>query len=98
MNLEISPLICSAYQGGFVIYRLCLLEEFRNEQMNFNKTLLEQLQKQDDYIKNSINERDRKLMTALKESIETKKQIAAIAEEVEKEKERNRKSWWQFWK
>lgn len=73
-------------------------EEFKNEQMQFNKTLLEQLGKQEDYIKNSINERDRKLMTALKESIETKKQIAEIAEEVAKEKERNKKYWWQFWK
>lgn len=73
-------------------------DEFKNEQMNFNKTLLEQLQKQEDYIKNSIDERDRKLMAALKDSMETKKQIAAIAEEVVKEKERNKKSWWQFWK
>lgn len=51
-----------------------------------------------DPIKNSINERDRNLMHALKETMETKKQIAAIAEEVVKEKERNKKSWWQFWK
>lgn len=73
-------------------------EEFKSEQMNFNKALLEQLGKQEDYIKNSINERDRKLVTALKESLETKKQIAEIAEEVAKEREKNKKSWWQFWK
>ena len=74
-------------------------EEFKSEQMQFNKTLLEQLEKQQDYIKNSINERDRKLMAALKESMETKKEIAAIAEEVGKKKRNGiTKSWWQFWK
>ena len=63
-------------------------EEFKNQQMDFNKKLLEQLEKQDDYIKNSINERDLKLIAAIKESIETRKQIA----------EEKRKSWWQFWR
>ena len=63
-------------------------EEFKNQQMDFNKKLLEQLEKQDDYIKNSINERDLKLIAAIKESIETRKQIA----------EERRKSWWQFWR
>ena len=63
-------------------------EEFKNQQMEFNKRLLEQLEKQEDYIKNSINERDLKLIAAIKESIETRKQIA----------EEKRKSWWQFWR
>ena len=63
-------------------------EEFKNQQMDFNKKLLEQLEKQDDYIKNSINEGDLKLIAAIKESIETRKQIA----------EEKRKSWWQFWR
>ena len=63
-------------------------EEFKNQQMEFNKKLLEQLEKQEDYIKNSINERDLKLIAAIKESIETRKQIA----------EERRKSWWQFWR
>ena len=63
-------------------------EEFKNQQMEFNKKLLEQLEKQEDYIKNSINERDLKLIAAIKESIETRKQIA----------EEKRKSWWQFWR
>lgn len=74
-----------------------LLEEFstfRNEQMEFNKKLLEQLQKQEHYIKNSIEERDNKLMLALKESMETRRQLAAAAEEFEKAK---RKKWWKFW-
>ena len=63
-------------------------DEFKNQQMEFNKKLLEQLEKQEDYIKNSINERDLKLIAAIKESIETRKQIA----------EERRKSWWQFWR
>ena len=63
-------------------------EEFKNQQMDFNKKLLEQLEKQDDYIKNSINERDIKLIATIKESLETRKQIA----------EERRKSWWQFWR
>jgi len=63
-------------------------EEFKNQQMDFNKKLLEQLEKQEDHIKNSINERDIKLMAAIKESLETRKQIA----------EEKRKSWWRFWR
>lgn len=63
-------------------------EEFKNQQMEFNKTLLQQLEKQQEYIKNSINERDLKLLAAIKDSMETRKQIA----------ESKRKLWWQFWK
>ena len=63
-------------------------EEFKNQQMEFNKKLLEQLEKQDEYIKNSINERDQKLLAAIKESMETRKQIAEEA----------KKSKWKFWK
>jgi len=79
-----------------------LLEEFsafKNEQMEFNKTLLEQLIKQEHYIKNSIEERDKKLMFAMKESMETRRQLAAAAEaEAEREKHKKKKVWWQFWK
>ena len=63
-------------------------EGFKNQQMEFNKKLLEQLEKQEDYIKNSINERDIKLIAAIKESMGTRKQIT----------EEKRKSWWQFWR
>lgn len=70
-----------------------LLEEFeafREQQNSFNQELLKRLDKQQDYIKNSINERDRQLTEALNEIIETKKQIASTEEKS--------KSWWQFWK
>ncbi|MDI7742729.1 MerR family transcriptional regulator [Lysinibacillus fusiformis] len=77
-----------------------LLEEFstfKNEQMEFNKTLLEQLIKQERYIKTSIEERDKKLMFAMKESMETRRQLAA-AVEAERVREKKKKVWWQFWK
>ncbi len=59
--------------------------------------MVDQLQKQQDYIKDSIDERDKKLMLAIKESMEVQRQLASA----EEEKENTRKlksSWWQFWK
>ncbi len=70
---------------------------FKNEQQQFNQQLIEQLQKQQDYIKNSIEERDKKLMFAIKESMEMRRQLVA-AEEEKKENEKKKKSWWHFWK
>lgn len=67
---------------------------FNKEQMEFNKKLLEQLQKQENYIKHSIEARDNKLLFALKESMEARRQIAAAEAEREKEKIK----WWKFWK
>ncbi|HWK22722.1 MAG TPA: MerR family transcriptional regulator [Ureibacillus sp.] len=73
---------------------------FKSEQMEFNKKLLEQLMKQEQYIKNSIEERDKKLMFAMKESMETRRQLAVAEAEREKERERDKKKkvWWQFWR
>ena len=76
-----------------------LLEEFKifkQDQMEFNQKLFEQLQQQQEYIKNSIEDRDQKLMFALKESMEARRQLAA-AEAVAIE-ENKKKSWWKFWK
>ncbi|HWL13944.1 MAG TPA: MerR family transcriptional regulator [Ureibacillus sp.] len=77
-----------------------LLEEFttfKNEQLEFNKLLIEQLQRQETYIRDSMEGRDNKLMIAMKESMETRRQLAA-AVEAEQEKEKEKKVWWQFWK
>lgn len=63
-------------------------EEFKQQQQEFNKQLLKQLQEQQNYINNSIESRDQKLMQALNEIRETKKQIATTEE----------KRWWEFWK
>lgn len=68
-----------------------LLEEFstfKAEQQRFNDVLLQQLGKQQDYIKKAIDERDKKLMLALKESQEVRKELASA----------NQTKWWQFWK
>lgn len=64
--------------------------DFKEQQNNFNKALLERLDKQQNYIENSVAERDRNLMETLKELQDTKKQIAAAVD--------NEKKWWQFWK
>lgn len=70
--------------------------EFNKQQAEFNKTLIEQLQKQENYIKNSLEERDNKLMIALKETMEVRRQIAAA--EIEEKVEKKKKSKWKFWK
>lgn len=66
-------------------------DEFKQQQQDFNKELLIQLKQQQDYIQNNLEERDRKLMEALRESQETRKLIAATQEEQKKKK------WWRFW-
>jgi len=72
--------------------------EFNKEQMEFNKKLIEELQKQELYIKNSIKERDTKLMLALKELMESRREIAAaVVTELENRKKR-KENWWKFWK
>lgn len=65
---------------------------FKANQENFNKELLNQLQKQQEYISNKLEERDQKLMLTLKETLETKRQLAITSAEVSKKK------WWEFWK
>ena len=67
-------------------------EEFKEQQQDFNKELLNQLKNQQDYIQNSLLERDKKLMEALRETQETRKLIAVAPEE-----EENKKKWRQFW-
>lgn len=59
-------------------------------QEEFNKALLERLEQQQSYIDNSIKRRDEQLMNAMRQSLETQKQLA-IAETLEKEKA---KPWW----
>ena len=65
--------------------------------MQFNMKLLERLEKQQNYIENSVEERDKKLMLAIKESMETRRQLAAEEAEAEVEKEKKR-PWWKFWR
>lgn len=64
-------------------------EKFKTQQEEFNKELLEKLMDQQGYIQNSLLERDKKLMQAIRETQETKKIIATVQE---------KKRWWRFWK
>lgn len=70
-----------------------LLDEFKSFKLNqeaFNRELLKQLEKQQEYISNKLEDRDEKLMLALRETMETQKQLAlTVAEE--------KKKWWKFW-
>lgn len=73
-------------------------KSFQNDQMNFNKELLAQLEKQNNYIKNSLEERDRNLMLSLKETLETKKQLTLAIEEMKKENEKKKRSIFNFFR
>ncbi|WLR44499.1 DUF3967 domain-containing protein (plasmid) [Bacillus carboniphilus] len=60
-----------------------LLEEFqqfKDQQFEFNKQLISKLEKQNEYINNRLEERDRKLMQEIRENLETRKMIAAAEE------------------
>lgn len=57
------------------------------EQKEFNKVLLEKLEKQQEYINSRLDQHDKLLMESLKESMEARKQIAATKNE--------KKSFWQ---
>ncbi len=61
-----------------------------DKQEEFNRLLLEKLEQQQRYIDNSLNRRDEQLMLAMRESMETQKQLA-VAETIQKEQ---RKAWW----
>lgn len=82
--------IASASDTSDVAYTK-LLEEFttfKEQQQRFNDALLRQLQTQQDYIKKSLEERDKKLMLSMRETLEVQKQIASTKQ----------KKWWKFWK
>lgn len=62
-------------------------KSFKEQQQSFNQELIQQLNKQQEYINNKLEERDKTLMIALKESMETQKLLASSKQ----------KSWWKFW-
>ena len=61
---------------------------FQQQQMEFNKELIQEIRSQREYIENRLEERDRLLMQSIRETLEVRKEIAATSE----------KKWWQFWK
>ena len=64
-------------------------ETFKNNQMQFNMKLLERLEKQQNYIENSIDERE--VINVTIKNVKTRKQLV---EEAELEKEK--KIWWKL--
>ncbi len=63
-------------------------EEFKAEQAEFNRKLLEEIQRQQQYIKDSLERRDQQLLESLKKGQENKKEAHAA----------EAKKWWEFWK
>lgn len=61
-------------------------EQFNQELLRFNRELIQRLEEQQKYIEESLKKRDELLMQSLKESMETRKMIAAAKEEDEKKK------------
>ncbi|PFD26339.1 DNA-binding protein, partial [Bacillus thuringiensis] len=53
------------------------LREYSEKQEEFNKLLIEQLQKQQDYIDNKLEKRDQKLLETIREVQETKSLTAS---------------------
>ena len=67
-------------------------EAHNQQQKAFNQELINQLQKQHEYITENLKQRDKALMSAMKESMEAQKAIAASVQEQKKKK------WWKFWR
>ena len=68
-----------------------LMEEFKTfqqQQMEFNRELIEEIRNQKQYIETRLEERDSLLMQSIRDSLEVRKEIAAASE----------KKWWRFWK
>ena len=67
-----------------------LAEEFKTfqeQQMNFNKELIQEIRNQQEYIEQRLEQRDRLLIQSLRETLEVRKEIVTA-----------KKKWWQFWK
>lgn len=66
---------------------LVQLQKDMNEQKKFNQSLLETLQKQQEYISTKLEERDKRLMESIREIQAAKKETAST----------HSKKWWEFW-
>lgn len=73
---------------------LTALKEQLNKQEQFNKALVDQLQRIDKKIDRSSLERHNQLTQDLKDTLETQKLVAAASEEEKKEKKKGFFSWW----
>ncbi|MEI4618381.1 DUF3967 domain-containing protein [Bacillus cereus] len=75
-----------------ILKRLIYLEDYTQKQDAFQKELLAQLQKQQQYIQDRLEKRDQALMTSIRELQQEKRVLieqAAASQE--------KKPWWRFW-
>jgi len=67
-----------------------LMEEFKTfqqQQRELNQELIQEIRNQREYIENHLEERDRLLLESMRQTLETRKEIATAD-----------KKWWKFWK
>lgn len=74
------------------------MKKAMNEQNKIIQSLVEHMHKQQEYIDTKLEERDRKLMAAIRENQEGRKQVAVTNHEQEKTTFDNDKKWYEFWK
>lgn len=74
------------------------MKKAMNEQNKIIQSLVEHMHKQQEYIDTKLEERDRKLMAAIRENQESRKQVAVTDHEQEKTTFDNDKKWYEFWK
>ena len=74
------------------------MKKAMNEQNKIIQSLVEHMHKQQEYIDTKLEERDRKLMAAIRENQEGRKQVAVTDHEREKTTFNNEKKWYEFWK
>ncbi|WP_144519323.1 DUF3967 domain-containing protein [Bacillus thuringiensis] len=74
-----------------ILKRLIYLEDYTQKQDVFQKKLLAQLQKQQQYIQDSLEKRDQALMTSIRDLQQEKRVLIEQAASQEK------KPWWRFW-
>lgn len=69
-----------------------------HEQNEIIESLIDQMKRQQEYIDNKLEERDRKLIAAIRENQESRKQIAVADSEKERMTPTKDKKWYRFWR
>lgn len=73
------------------------MKKAMHEQNIIIQSLVDQMKKQQEYIDTKLEDRDRKLIAAIRENQEDRKQIAVANDENDRMIP-NQKQWYQFWK
>lgn len=74
------------------------MKETMNEQNKIIQSLVEQMQKQQEYINTKLEDRDKMLMAAIRENQESRKQITVADFKEEKTVPATSNKWYRFWK